>query len=425
MADIQPFKAIYFNTEIVEDLSKVVAPPYDVINKEQQQELFKRDTNNVIRLDLNPDPDPYPSAAKEMQRMLKEKALIQDSEPAIYPYLQTFRTQDGKTVTRRGFVSWIKLEPFEAGVVLPHEHTLSGPKMDRLKLMTATKASFSQIFSIYGDKGKALEKEYDRAGKSKPFLEADQDRVNNRIYRIVDRGTVKVFQDLLAGIPVYIADGHHRYETALEYQRIMKEKNPKHTGKEAYNYIMMYFTNIFDSGLVVYPTHRILHSLNGFDSKKLMDTVKTHFDMTAKSDVDTLASSLLSAGDHAYGMILPEKKYYLMKLKPGSDVLSIVKENVPAPVKRLDVTLLHDYVLTQTLGISKESQEKKLNLNYTIDRHEVDDAVQSGKGQLGFILNSTKVEQVKEVADAGAVMPQKSTYFYPKLLSGLLLNGLE
>ncbi len=425
MADIQPFKAIYFNTEIVKDLSKVVAPPYDVINKEQQQELFKRDTNNVIRLDLNPDPDPYPSAAKEMQRMLKEKALIQDSEPAIYPYLQTFRTQDGKTVTRRGFVSWIKLEPFEAGVVLPHEHTLSGPKMDRLKLMTATKASFSQIFSIYGDKGKALEKEYDRAGKSKPFLEADQDRVNNRIYRIVDRGTVKVFQDLLAGIPVYIADGHHRYETALEYQRIMKEKNPKHTGKEAYNYIMMYFTNIFDSGLVVYPTHRILHSLNGFDSKKLMDTVKTHFDMTAKSDVDTLASSLLSAGDHAYGMILPEKKYYLMKLKPGSDVLSIVKENVPTPVKRLDVTLLHDYVLTQTLGISKESQEKKLNLNYTIDRHEVDDAVQSGKGQLGFILNSTKVEQVKEVADAGAVMPQKSTYFYPKLLSGLLLNGLE
>ena len=425
MADIQPFKAIYYNTEIVKDLSKVVAPPYDVINKEQQQELFKRDPNNIIRLDLNPDPDPYPSAAKEMQRMLKERALVQDSDPAIYPYLQTFKTQDGKTVTRRGFVSWIKLEPFEAGVVLPHEHTLSGPKMDRLKLMTATKASFSQIFSIYGDQGKVLEKEYDRAAKSKPFLEADQDGVNNRIYRIVDKGTVKVFQDLLARIPVYIADGHHRYETALEYQRIMKGKNPKHTGKEAYNYIMMYFTNIFDSGLVVYPTHRILHSLGGFDSKKLMDTVKAHFDMTAKSDVDSLASSLLSAGDHAYGMVLPEKKYYLMKLKPGSDVLSIVKENVPAPVKRLDVTLLHDYVLTQTLGISKEAQEKKLNLNYTIDRHEVDEAVQSGKGQLGFILNSTKVEQVKEVADAGAVMPQKSTYFYPKLLSGLLLNGLE
>ncbi len=431
MADIHPFKAIHYNTGVIKDLSKVVAPPYDVINKEQQQELFRRDANSIIRLDLNPDADPYPAAAKEMQRMLKEKALVQDSEPAIYPYFQTFpkdpsdKTQDGQTVTRRGFVSWIKLEPFEAGVVLPHEHTLSGPKMDRLKLMTVTKASFSQIFSLYGDRSKTLEKEYDKISGGKPFLEAEQEGVNNKVYRITDGKTVRVFQDLLGKIPVYIADGHHRYETALEYQRLMKEKNPKHTGKEAYNYIMMYFTNIFDSGLVVYPTHRILHSIAGFDANKLIDTIKTRFDLTPKPDVDSLASSLLSAGDHAYGMILPQKKYYLMKLKPDSDVLSIVKENVPAPVKKLDVTLLHDYVLTQTLGISKEAQEKKLNINYTIDRHEVDSAVQLGKGQLGFILNSTKVEQVKEVADAKAVMPQKSTYFYPKLLSGLLLSGLE
>ncbi len=432
MANIQPFRAIYYNTDIVKDLSKVVAPPYDVINKEQQQELYDRNPNNIIRLDLNPAADPYPAAAQEMQRMLNDKALVQDSEPAIYPCLQTFKTQDGpngslreKTVTRRGFVSWIKLEPFEAGVVLPHEHTLSGPKMDRLKLMTATKASFSQIFSVYGDQGKTLEKVYDKLSGTKPFLEADQDGVNNRIYRIVDSPAVKVFQALLARIPVYIADGHHRYETALEYQRIMKEKNPQHTGKEAYNYIMMYFTNIFDSGLVVYPTHRILHSLIGFDANRLIDTVKTHFELAPKQDVDSLAASLLPAGDHAYGLILPQKKYYLMKLKAGSDVLAIVKENVPPPVKRLDVTLLHDYVLTQILGISKEAQEKKLNLNYTIDRHEVDAAVQSGKGQLGFILNSTKIEQVKEVADAKAVMPQKSTYFYPKLLSGLLLSALE
>ncbi len=425
MAEIQPFKAIHYNTEVVKNLSKVVAPPYDVINKEQQKELFDRDPNNIIKLDLNPSADPYPEAAKELQRMLKEKALVVDSEPAVYPCMQTFQTQDDKKVTRRGFISWIKLEPFEAGVVLPHEHTLSGPKMDRLKLMTATKASFSQIFSLYGDPGKKLEKEYDKLVKTKPFLEADQDGVNNRIYRITDAATLKLFHDLFKNMPVYIADGHHRYETALEYQKQMKAKNSKHTGKEAYNYIMMYFTNIFDSGLVVYPTHRILHSIAGFDANKMMSAVKTNFEFTAKPDIGSLASSLLSAGEHAYGLILPEKKYFLMKLKSGSDVLAIVKENVPAPVKRLDVTLLHDFVLTQTLGISKEAQEKKLNINYTIDMHEVDAAVQAGKGQLGFILNSTKVEQVKEVADAKAVMPQKSTYFYPKLLSGLLLSGLE
>ncbi len=425
MADIQPFKSIHYNVEVVEDLSQVVAPPYDVISREEQRELFNRNPNNIIRLDLNPAADPYPAAADEMRRMLNEKALVQDAEPAIYPCFQTFKTHDGSVVTRRGFVSWIKLEPFDAGVVLPHEHTLSGPKMDRLKLMTATKASFSQIFSVYGDESRTLEKVYDDLAKGKPFLEADQDGVNNKIYRIVDSATVKIFQGLLKNMPVYIADGHHRYETALEYQRKTMEKDPRHTGKEAYNYIMMYFTNIFDSGLVVYPTHRILHSVSGFEAGKLIEAVKIHFELSPKNDVDSLAASLAAAGDHSYGMILPDSKYYLMKLKPGSDVLSIVKENVPAPVKKLDVTLLHDYVLTQKLGISKEAQEKKLNINYTIDRHEVDKAVQSGKGQVGFILNSTKVEQVKEVADAGAVMPQKSTYFYPKLLSGLLLSSLE
>ena len=441
MADIRPFKAIYFNTSLT-DLSKVVAPPYDVIDKSLQEELYKRSPNNIVRLDLNRESNPYPAAAAEMQRMLKEKVLVQDSEASIYPYFQTFKTQDGpkgcetlppasagdsadKTVTRRGFVSWIKLEPFEAGVVLPHERTLSKPKEDRLNLMISTKATFSQIFSLYGDQNKTLEKEYDKLKSTKSYLEADYDGVNNKIYRINDSATIKTFQNLLSKLTVYIADGHHRYETALEYQRLMREKNPKHTGEEPYNFIMMYFTNIFDEGLVVYPTHRIIHSLSSFDSNKLVETVKTFFELTPKSDVNALTSSLASAGDYSFGMILPQKKYLLMKLKNSADILSVVKENVPAPVKRLDVTLLHDYVLRQTLGISKEAQEKKLNINYTIDRHEVDNAIQSGKAHVGFILNSTKVEQVREVADAGAVMPQKSTYFYPKLLSGVLLNGLE
>ncbi len=425
MAEVRPFKSIHYNTILIDDLSEVVAPPYDVISKGQQENLYKRSPNNIVRLDLNHEPDPYPAAAAEMQRMLKEKALVQDEIPAIYPYFQTFKALDGGTVTRRGFISWIRLEPFEAGVVLPHEHTLSGPKMDRLNLMKATKASFSQIFGIYGDPTKTIEKEYDKLAGQKPFLEADQDGVNNKVHRITDGKLVGVFQKLLSGIPVYIADGHHRYETGLEYRRQMREKNPQHTGNEPYNFIMMYFTNMFDSGLVVYPTHRMLHSVAGFAEDKLMDAVKKYFDMLQKSNLEELAEILATSGPHSYGLVMPQKKYYLMKLKSSSDVLSIVKEDLPASVKKLDVTLLHDFVLRQTLGISKEAQEKKLNINYTIEKGEVDEAVQSGKAQLGFIMNATKVEQVKEVADAGAVMPQKSTYFYPKLLSGFLLSSLE
>jgi uncharacterized protein (DUF1015 family) len=421
MAVIKPFKAIHYN---LSDLSEVVAPPYDVIGKDLQEELYSRNLNNIIRLDLNRESNPYPAAASEMRRMLNEKVLVQDSEAAIYPYLQTFKTQDGTFVTRRGFVSWIKLEPFEAGVVLPHEHTLSGPKVDRLNLMMATKASFSQIFSLYGDPKKILEKEYDKLENSKPYLLADYDGMKNAVYRITHPSTVKTFQDVMSNLPVYIADGHHRYETALEYQKLMHQNDPRRDGEKAYDYIMMYFTNTFDSGLVVYPTHRIIHGLVNFDSGRLMDAVKKYFELTPKSDVDKLAGSLISAGAYSFGMILPQKKYFLMKLKKGADVLSVVEENVPPPVKRLDVTLLHDFVLRQTLGISKEAQEKKLNINYTIDRDEVDSAIQSARGQIGFLLNSTKVEQVQEVADAGAVMPQKSTYFYPKLLSGMLISYL-
>ncbi len=422
MAVIKPFKAIHYNSNII---SELVAPPYDVIGKELQGELYKKNPNNIIRLDLNRDSDPYPAASAEMSRLLMEKVLVSDKEPAIYPYFQTFKTQKGKEVTRRGFVSWIKLEPFEAGVVLPHEHTLSGPKLDRLNLMTATKASFSQIFSLYGDSEKILEKEYDFLKTIRPFLEADYDGVENKIYRIADQAKMKIFQDLLSNLPVYIADGHHRYETALEYQRLQHEKNPGCNGGAPHDYIMMYFTNTYDSGLVVYPTHRIIHSLAGFDAEKLLAAVRTNFELTAEPSAEKLAQNLVSAGAHSFGVILPERKYHLMKLRGGADVLNIVKDNVPAPVKNLDVTLLHDFVLLHTLGISKEAQEKKLNINYTIEKDEVDSAIQSRKGQIGFLLNSTKVEQVQEVADAGAVMPQKSTYFYPKLLSGMLISNLE
>jgi len=424
MALIKPFRPFHYNTDKL-DLSKVVAPPYDVISEKLQGELYDSSPENIIRLDLNCESDPYAAAAVELKRMLRENVLVRDGEPAIYPYFQKFTTIGGDEVTRRGFVSWIKLEPFEAGVVLPHEHTLSGPKMDRLRLMKATGASFSQIFSLYGDQNRVLEKEYDRLESAKPFLQARYDNISNTVYRITDAQTVRVFQKLLEHIPVYIADGHHRYETALEYQRQAHLENPAAAGDESYDYIMMYFTNMFDEGLVVYPTHRIIHSVSSFDRETFLETVGAKFGLTKCADLNNLVSVLHASGPFAFGLILPGSRYFLLKLKKTENVLAVIKENLPAPVKRLDVTLLHDVVLDQILGISKEAQEKKLNINYTIEKDEVDAAIQSGKGQIGFLLNPTKVEQVREVADAGAVMPQKSTYFYPKLLSGLLLSSLK
>lgn len=423
MATIRPFKAIYYNKKIT-NLSEVVAPPYDVIDKKLQEELYGRSPHNIVRLDLNRDSNPYLSASREFERMLKENILIVDDDECIYPYFQTFQTLDGGQVTRRGFVAWIKLEPFEAGVVLPHERTLSKPKEDRLNLMLSTNATFSQIFGLYSDKELQLEANYEALQLSEPFLYAEYDSVKNTVYRIKDKDTISRFMDLMSKREVYIADGHHRYETALEYQKIMKSKNPHHNGTEPYNFIMMYLTNVFDSGLVVYPTHRIIHSLNNFNKDEFLNKIGEVFELQTMGNIEELAAALKSAGQYSFGLVLPTTKYYLIRLYKDKDVMKVIKEDLPVPVKKLDVTLLHDYIIDQVLGISKSAQEKKININYTIDRSEVDEAVQSGKAQIGFLLNPTRVQQVQEVAQARAVMPQKSTYFYPKLLSGILNSRL-
>ncbi|MGC8594556.1 MAG: DUF1015 domain-containing protein [Candidatus Kryptoniota bacterium] len=423
MAIIRPFRAIYYNQKIT-DLSKVVAPPYDVIDKKLQDELYNRSPYNVIRLDLNRESDPYVSASRELERMLKENILLTDNNECIYPYFQTFHEQEGKEVTRRGFVAWIKLEPFESGVVLPHERTLSKPKEDRLNLMLSTNATFSQIFGLYSDREMQLETIYESIRLSQPFLTAEYDSVINVIYRIEEENVLTKFKELMSTREVYIADGHHRYETALEYQKIMKSKNPNHTGGEPYNFIMMYFTNIFDSGLVIYPTHRIIHSLEHFNRADFIKRVSEVFELQIMNSIEELGNALKYAGEYSFGLVLPTKQYYIMKLHRDKDATKVIREDLPAPVKKLDVTLLHDYVLDQVLGISRTAQERKLNINYTVERSEVDEAVQSGKAQLGFLLNPTKVQQVQEVAQAHAVMPQKSTYFYPKLLSGILNSRL-
>lgn len=419
MATIRPFKAIYYNQKIT-DLSKVVAPPYDVIDRKLQEELYRNSPYNIVRLDLNRESDPYLSAARELETMLKQNILLVDDNECIYPYFQTFHEIEGREVTRRGFVAWIKLEPFESGVVLPHERTLSKPKEDRLKLMLSTNATFSQIFGLYSDKEMKAEAIYESLRHSQPFLSAEYDGVKNVIYRLKDESIISIFKELMSNHQVYIADGHHRYETALEYQKIMKSKNPSHTGNEPYNFIMMYFTNIFDSGLVVYPTHRIVHSLEHFNKNEFINKVSEVFELQSIGSIEELATGLKYAHEYSFGLVLPKKEYYLMTTHKDKNVMKVIKEDLPAPVKKLDVTLLHDYVLDQVLGISKAAQERKLNINYTIERLEVDEAVQSGNAQLGFLLNPTRVQQVQEVAQAHAVMPQKSTYFYPKLLSGIL-----
>lgn len=425
MPEILPFNGILYNQTKV-NIDDVVAPPYDVISREHQQKLYERHPHNVIRLILGREENRYASAAQHFQEWIKQSILVRDTKPAIYIVCQTFTTTTGQRVTRKGFIALCHLEEFEKKVVLPHEKTLAKPREDRFKLFKATNANFSQIFSLYSDSEQQIDRLMNGFAKAKPVIDVMFEDVQNQMWRLQDAPAVKHIQDFLSAKQVLIADGHHRYETALAYRDLMRSQNPKHTGKELYNYVMMFFTNIDDDSLVIYPTHRIVHSLKNFDARQLLQNLEQHFIIRELRDEDSLLQGLTSSSVRSFGLALEnEQSYFLLTLKPTSVLQEIIIDPIPVEVKELDVSLLHNVILRDILGISSEAQEQKLNIDYVKSANEALQAVRTKKAQAAFLMNATKIEEIRRVAKAGYTMPQKSTYFYPKLLSGLVMNLLS
>ncbi|MBI3788682.1 MAG: DUF1015 domain-containing protein [Ignavibacteriales bacterium] len=425
MPEILPFKGILYNQTKV-NIDDVVAPPYDVISSEHQQKLYERNPYNVIRLILGREENRYASAAQHFQEWIKQSILVRDSKPAVYIVCQTFTTTTGQKVTRKGFIALCHLEEFEKKIVLPHEKTLAKPREDRFKLFKATNANFSQIFSLYSDSEQQIDRLMNGFAKTKPVIDVTFEDVQNQMWKLQDASAVKHIQDFLSGKQVLIADGHHRYETALAYRDLMRSQNPKHTGRELYNYVMMFFTNIDDDSLVIYPTHRIVHSVENFDSKQLLQDLQQHFIIREFREEDSLMQGLTSSSVRSFGLALEsEQSYFLLSLKPTSVLQKIIKDSIPAEVKELDVSLLHNVIVRDILGISSQAQEQKLNIEYVKSANEALQAVRTKKAQAAFLMNATKIEEIRAVAKAGHTMPQKSTYFYPKLLSGLVMNLLS
>ncbi|MBI1911555.1 MAG: DUF1015 domain-containing protein [Deltaproteobacteria bacterium] len=443
MAEIIPFRGLLYNSGKVGDLNKVMAPPYDVISPKFQDELYNRHPNNIIRLILaktNPSDtegnDRYSRAAADLEKWLGEGVLAKDEKPAIYYYTQTYTLKTGKRQTRKGFIGLSKLVDFGKGVH-PHERTLSGPKADRLKLMQACNANFSCIFSLYSDPKLLINATLDAATKGvAPIIEvADDDGIENKVWRIDDPEVIKKVTEPMNDKTLFIADGHHRYETALNYRNYMREKNPDYTGAELFNYVMMYFSNMDDEGMTIWPTHRVIHSVKNYDGKAFLAECAKYFDIEAfefteanEADVKkAFLGRLEAAGKEKIAMGLCMRScssYQVLTLKDNNTMDSVFGSTIPEVFKNLDVTVLHALVLNKILGITQEAQEKQENLLYVKSYDEALSACKKETNQLVFLLNSTKIEQVKAVAEAGLVMPQKSTYFYPKLLSGLTLNLL-
>jgi uncharacterized protein (DUF1015 family) len=441
MAEIVPFRGVLYNPAKVGDLNKVMAPPYDVISPKKQDELYERHPNNIIRIILGKTTpqdtegnDRYSRAAADLNKWMGEGVLAHDEKPALYYYTQTYALKDGSKHTRKGFIGLSRLVDFGKGIH-PHERTLSGPKADRLKLMQACDANMSCIFTLYSDPVLKVNKllEGAIAGKAPAIDVTDDDGIVNRIWKVDDTETLNGVIESMNDKSLFIADGHHRYETALNYRNMMREKAGNYTGNEPFNFIMMYFSNMDDEGMTIWPTHRVVHSLKGFEADSFLAKCKEHFDVkefayTAASEAtvrSTFLKELEKSGAKAVSLglhIRARDIYYLLSIKSADVMDKVFGDTIPEVFKGLDVTVLHSLVFAKILGMTQEAQEKQENLIYVKSYDEAISACSNDQNQLVFLLNATKIEQVKSVALAGFVMPQKSTYFYPKLLSGLTLN---
>jgi uncharacterized protein (DUF1015 family) len=418
--EIAPLRGVLFDTAKAGPLDALLAPPYDAISAAEREALLARSPHNAVRLIL-PEGEGdarYQNAARIYRGWLSSGALRRDETPALYRYQQLF-TAEGRSYTRTGFVGRVRLRRFEEGVVVPHERTMSAPKADRLKLARACGAWFSQVFGLYSDPSGAAEAAFDAVAAKPPDAEArTADGTTHRLWRLTDPQAQARLQAALAGARVYIADGHHRYETMLALRDEL--------GTEGAQYGPLFLCRMEDPGLAVLPTHRIVHSLEDFDLPRVVRSAAELFTVDERplADAAAVRAELASRGQRApaFGLCSGGRLFFL-SLRQDVDAARALPG--PPVLSRLDVALLHALVLERILGIDRAAQEKQTNLRYVKDLAQaLLDAQQPGV-QAAFLLNPTRVADLKAVADAGEVMPQKSTWFYPKLASGLVIQPLD
>jgi len=440
MANVMPFKGLRYNTQKVGELNEVTTPPYDIISPEQQNAYYAKHPNSVIRLEYGKEfeadtvtENRYTRAAAFLKEWIDENVLQFEDTDCMYLYEQKFSI-NGQEMTYRGFISLVELEEFSKGIVLPHEETLSKAKADRFNLMSTTYSNFSQVYCLYIDEQRNLKDLISGiTSASNPDISfvSDEDILQN-VWIVRDASIISQIRDAFAAKQLFIADGHHRYETALNFRNKMREENPGWTGDDLFNYVMMMLVDMDDAGLVVFPTHRMVRDLPQFDEIRLVSELKDNFDID-KIIVERNADNLCNAMEQdlltlketkVFAMYTGSDYYYRLRLKDTSVMQDFLPDKSEA-YRNLDVSVLHTAILEKSLGINQENMANQKNLTYTRDAKEAIMGVRSGEYQCAFILNATKVHEIKDVSLAGEKMPQKSTYFYPKLVTGIVMNKFK
>jgi uncharacterized protein (DUF1015 family) len=439
MVKVFPLRGIVYNPKKIKNPSKVMSPPYDVISPELQDGLYQASDFNIIRLILGKEfpgdgeyNNRYVRAAAFFNGWLRHKILLRDEKPAFYLYEQKFGFR-GKKFSRIGFIGLLRLEDLGRGKVFPHEETYPKAKLDRLQLFRATNANFESIFSLYSDEKGKIVKAAKALMRRKPLIEAkDHDGVVHRIWA-VDRKAVitKIIQEM-KDKAVFIADGHHRYEASIRFKEELKLRNAKFTEEEAYNHVMMYFTPLEEKGLVILPIHRVLRQLAYYDPIRFEQDLALYFEVkpypatkrTAPKVLNKLMKDLEKAGltRHAFGLYLGDYRYLLLTLKDENMMDEMIAEEKPKAWKHLDVNILHFIVFGRILNIAHETEDKVI---YTKSMDEAVQLVDEKDNLMAFLMNPTKIEEVVAISSKLEKLPHKSTYFWPKLLSGLVLHKFD
>jgi uncharacterized protein (DUF1015 family) len=423
MAEVQPLKTLRYEQSVVGPLEGVIAPPYDVIDAELRSELVARSPYNVVEIDLpvaGDGGDRYLHAETLLDHWRTQGALVREDEPAFWALDQEYAAPDGSRQRRRGFFARVGVEEYGPGRIRPHERTHPGPKEDRLRLTRATRANLSPIFSLFPDPTGDATRTLAEAAADPPFASAtDHEGTVNTLWRIADPDRIAALRAALADAELLIADGHHRYETARVYAEEIG-------GEGAHRYVLMFLCSLSDPGLLVFPTHRMLSGLKDDSAKQeaIRDTLKRDF------EIQPVARERLEPSGDPQGRVQLgymdsfHRQPYLLTLKDQS-IADAALAGMPEPYRRLDTAVLEAIVLKGALGMSEDDISHLKGLGYSKSFADALEAVESGRYDAGFFMRGTPVEQVGEVAQAGVSMPPKSTYFYPKIPTGLIFNLLQ
>jgi uncharacterized protein (DUF1015 family) len=421
MAEIKPIRAWRYNKDLSKKMDDLVSPLFDVVSENQRKALYQNPLNS-IHLSVPKGPDPARYAAQLLSEWKNKDILVHDALPGIYIYYQYFKLSgSSKEHCRKGFISHIRTYDWDEQVIMRHENTIPSAVNDRIDLLEKTELHSSATHGLYGDETMELEKYMDEAITNPIYETEDYQGVRDVLAVIQDASIIQRFIDLLSKKSIILADGHHRYEGSLLYKHKQMNANPNHTGNEGYNFHLMYLTNTEADDLRILPTHRLINGLNNFDELEVIDKLQQDFTVKPVEDADTL-NEIITGKRWAFGILFKDKAYKI-RLKPES--LNKMTWHFPDEVKELDLTVMHYFIIEKVLGIAGKEQRQSSHISFDRSFSDCLTKVIRSESQMAIITNEVSIDEVKRVCHSGYTMPQKSTYFYPKVIGGFLFSSIR